>query len=232
MCRRDGITYGNLRDKLRFFPIDFYQVRSGGQCFGQWQATGIDKCQTILRLRRAHERGTSFDWNSRRKAARDHRDSLVSRKLKRACTNLLKFGPFGLSNRSSGLKDLGNFSLGVQDFQVDARRLTGGYRHRFYLQEAKSRKQLSARGAAGETNPCWSRAQAFERHGDVRGLASGVAINFCDAIDAARKKSVHYKPCVDRGIQAHAKECGCEGIRVCSWLIHLRDSFPTTAWQP
>src|SRR5260370_1254861 len=79
-----------------------------------------------------------------------------------------------------------------------------------------SRKQLVARGATGETNPCWNRAQAFERHGDVRGLASGVAINFCDAIDAARKKSVQYKPRVDRGIQAHAKECGCEAMRVCS----------------
>jgi len=67
--------------------------------------------------------------------------------------------------------------------------LTSGYGHRFYPQAVKTRKQFAARCAAGETNPCWSRAQAFERHGNMRGLTSGCSINFFDAIDPARKKS-------------------------------------------
>jgi len=60
------------------------------------------------------------------------------------------------------------------------------------------------------------------------GLSSGCSINFCDAIDAAGNKSVHNKPCVDRRIQAHAKESVCEVMGVGSWFIHLPDSFPTT----
>ena len=51
------------------------------------------------------------------------------------------------------------------------------------------------------------RTQALEGHTDVRGLASRSSINFFDAIDPARVKFFQDKPCVDRGIQAHAKEC-------------------------
>jgi len=45
--------------KLRFFPIDFDQVRSGGQRSRKWYATESTYARNS-QIGRADERGTSF----------------------------------------------------------------------------------------------------------------------------------------------------------------------------
>src|SRR2546427_3515002 len=64
-------------------------------------------------------------------------------------------------------------------------------------------------------SPCWGRAQAFERHGDVRGLASGCSINFFDAIDAAREKSVQRS-------EEHTSELQSQSNLVCRLLLEKK----------
>jgi len=66
--------------------------------------------------------------------------------------------------------------------------------------------------------------QTLERHGDVRGLASGCSITSGDAIDAARRNPFSISRVSIEGFKLTQKNAVGED-KVCSWLIHLRGSF-------
>jgi len=101
------------------------------------------------------------------------------------------------------------------------------YRQNIYFQTSKPKKKFVASRASGEPDPPWNAAQSLQRHGDMRGLTSGRALNRRGTIHAAWNELIESEPSVNGRIQADAKECLRESIRICWQVIHSPRIFRT-----